>query len=293
MDDSVIADIDALHIVQDAIEAIVCNIPYSRKLTSVVGQHSYTNGTFLIIHQLKDVVTLLLRRITHPILQKNLVSSLPTRSPVTASFQRYLALSFLLHPTPVEVALEDPSIPPLIHEHLQDSPDFRISKGTDHASLAARLTLLDIAIGPGPFTVPYQPLTSPSPSQGGSSPVNPPGPLSSEERAFNKEVDALAQHVKLIGNSISEAGALTDLTRLEAKDCSERLYHRLEHAVRIGGKKLKNLFDDDDGSEVEHGKRIFSKWLTSKSRSGTQTPDLNGAVSGAAQDDGRGGATEA
>lgn len=142
-------------------------------------------------------------------------------------------------------------------------------------SLAARLALLDIAIGPGPGTVPHQPLISPPTSQEGSSQVTPPEPPPSDVKAFNKEVDALAQHIKLLSNSIHESGALSDLTRLDAKDCSERLYHRLENAVRIGGKKVKDPFGDENASE--QGKKIFANWLT-KSQSGTQTPVLNGGA---------------
>ncbi|KAF2257411.1 hypothetical protein BU26DRAFT_558798 [Trematosphaeria pertusa] len=259
MDNSVAADLDTLHAVQDAIEAIMCNIPEKNPLKPV----------------LEGVVPRLLARITHPILQKNLVWSLPSKSPLTAYFQRHLALAFLLHPMSLDVPLSSPKLTQLIHSYLQDSPDFHITKETDYMSLAARLALLDIAIGPGPGTVPHQPLISPPTSQEGSSQVTPPEPPPSDVKAFNKEVDALAQHIKLLSNSIHESGALSDLTRLDAKDCSERLYHRLENAVRIGGKKVKDPFGDENASE--QGKKIFANWLT-KSQSGTQTPVLNGGA---------------
>lgn len=126
-----------------------------------------------------------------------------------------------------------------------------MSKDANYSHVAARLALLDIAIGPGPTTVPYLPLISPPPSETGSSPPLAPTPASSELKEFNKGVDALAQHIKLIGNSIVETGATLDLTILEAKERCERLFWRLQHAVRIGGKKAENVFGDDDEKQLK------------------------------------------
>jgi hypothetical protein len=152
----------------------------------------------------------------------------------------------------LDVPLAHPSIPELVHNHLETSPDFRISKDTDYHFLAARITLLDIAIGPGLLSVPYRPLVSAAPSQAGSSPIMAPLPGSDEIKDFNKEVDALAQHIKFLGNSIMEAGAVADLTILDAKDCVERLCSRLEHAVRIGGKKSHDVFgSNDEGMQLK------------------------------------------
>jgi len=200
----------------------------------------------LIASQLSNVLPQLLARITHPVMQRDLVYALPTRSPLTAYFQRHLALSFLVHPGTVEVPLEDPEMPAYIHNLLKTSPSFRINKDTDYRFFTARMTLLDIAVGPGLSSVSYQPLLSPAPSREGSSPIMAPTSEIDEVKNFNKEVDALAQQIKILGNSIIEAGAVTDLTILDAKDSVERLCSRLEHAVRIGGKKMHDVFGDDD-----------------------------------------------
>jgi hypothetical protein len=49
-----------------------------------------------------------------------------------------------------------------------------------------------------------------------------------------------------------EAGAVADLTILDAKDCVERLCSRLEHAVRIGGKKSHDVFgSNDEGMQLK------------------------------------------
>jgi hypothetical protein len=249
-----------LSAVQQAMEAIICNFVDNRKLIQGVGiPQQKDEPQFLIASQLSDIVPQLLLRITHPLLQRNLVCALPANSPLTAYFRRHLAFSFLFQPNVFDVALTDPQLPALVHEHLETSPCFRIGKKTDYHFFAARMALLDIAIGPGLLTVPYQPLVSPAPSQAGSSPILAPCPASDEIKEFNVEVDALAQHIKLLGNSISEAGAVTDLTILDAKDCVERLCSRLEHAVRVGGKKTYNVFGNEDAEKQLKVTDIFRK----------------------------------
>ncbi|KAF2263457.1 hypothetical protein CC78DRAFT_581549 [Lojkania enalia] len=258
-DDSVMSDADTLHDVQDAIESIMCSISVA-ELTPV----------------LNDLVPILLARITHPVLQSGLIRSLPVRSPLMASFQRYLALSFFLHPSPLNVPLHSPKLPSLIHSHLETSPAFIINKDTDYTAFTACLTLLDIGIGPGLANVPYRPLFSPSASQEDLGIGQLLKPLSSEEIAFNKQVDALAQHIKLLSNNIVEAGAIGDLTRLDAKDGSERLYHRLENAVRIGGRRLNNIFANEKDEEGSM-QRVLGRWLGPKF--GTQASNVNGGIS--------------
>ncbi|KAH9864858.1 hypothetical protein IAQ61_008803 [Plenodomus lingam] len=233
LDKGVLSDSQVLDMTRSAIEAITCNFTDNKKLVS----------------GLSNVIPQILSKITDPILQRNLVCALPAWSPLTAYLQRYLALSFLLFPQVVDVPLANPKIPQMIHKHLDTASSFRIDKRTNYAHLAARTTLLDVAIGPGPLSVPYQPLVSPAPSQAGSSPVMVPFPDTSDIKAFNQEVDALAQHIKMLGNSIVEAGAVVDLSILEAKDATERLWARLEHAVRLGGKKTHNVFGAEDDEE--------------------------------------------
>lgn len=262
MDDRVLADKSTLDALQYAIEAIIRNFVDNHKLIQGVGNpQQKEDAQSLIALQLSGLLPQLLARITHPSLQHNLVNALPAKSPVTAYFRRHLALSFLLHPNTLELPLAHPQIPLLIHKHLETSPHFRINKETNYRFFVARMTLLDIAIGPGPLSVPYQPLVSPASSRSGSPSIEPPFPASSEVKNFNKEVDALAKHIKVVGNSIMEAGAVADLTILEAKDCVERLCARLEHAVRIGGKKLYDMFgiNNDDQGKQHNIKDMFSK----------------------------------
>ncbi|KAI5376641.1 hypothetical protein J4E82_004587 [Alternaria postmessia] len=259
LDDRVMADAAILHTIQDAMGAIVCSFANNHKLASA----------------LSDVVSQLLAKVTHPLLQRNLIRSFPTTSPLTAYLQRHLALAFLVHPTPVDVPLSDPKVSDIIYKHMKNSPSFQVNKNTNYSHLAARLALLDIAIGPGLLDVPYQPLSSPTTSEAGSSPVSAPVPASSEVRDFNNQVDALAREFQLLGNSIVEAGAVVDLTIMDTKDSIERLRARLEHAVRIGGKKAHNVFGNDD----EDTQLKVSKFFTKRMQNCTPAP-LRGIFDG-------------
>lgn len=251
LDDRVLLDMDALDAIRDAIEAVICQNADNRKLISGVGNPPPEDMHSLITSQLTSIIPKLLSSITNPMLQANLIHAFPSRSPLTAYLQRHLALSFLLHPHPVNIPLADPQIPALIHEYLDTSSHWHMNKDTSYSFVAARLALLDIAIGPGPATVPYIPLVSPPPSEAGSSPPSAPTPASSEVTQFNKEVDALAQQIKLLGNSIVETGASLDLTILQAKERCERVFWRLQHAVRIGGKRAENVFGDSERNQLK------------------------------------------
>lgn len=167
-----------------------------------------------------------------------------------------MALAFLIYPAALNVPLDDPSVSSLIHTHLDNSDGFNITRETDYRALAARFALLDITIGPGLSSVPHQPPKDPASPTFAKNPA-----LSSEDVAFNKEIDKLVEHIKLLSNNIIEAGAISDLSRLDAKDYSERLCHRLENTVRIGGRKKKIVFETED--EAEQSRKLFSRWFGS------------------------------
>ncbi|KAL5118977.1 hypothetical protein ACEQ8H_003106 [Pleosporales sp. CAS-2024a] len=250
LDDRVLADPDLVSAIQDAIEAIMCHFVDNRQLA----------------RGLSDLLPRLLARISQPVMQQKLVCALPAKSPSCAYFQRHLALSFLFYPDVVDVPLTDARIVPLVHKRLNMASVFRIDKDTNYHFLTARMTLLDIAIGPGLSSVPYPPLVSRTESWPDSSPMMPPVPELDEVKEFNRDVDALAQHIKVLGNSIVEAGAVADISILSAKDAVERLCSRLEHAVRIGGRKTHDVFgSDDEGIQVKVTD-IFRKVAKAKAR---------------------------
>jgi hypothetical protein len=148
----------------------------------------------------------------------------------------------------IQHPLSSPNIPPLIHNHLESSPHFKITRDTNYITLAARISLLDIGIGPGPLTVPYQPPCTLAESESQEPP--PLESTSAEEKAFNKD-------------DIQQVGAIDDMTRLDAKDCFDRLYHRLEDAVRIGGRKSMNVFENNDSTQAS-SRKLFQKWFGPK-----------------------------
>lgn len=260
LDNRVTADFDTLQAVQDAMEVIMCNFADNKNLRSGVGGPPPKQDVQLLIaSQLNELIPQLLTRVTHPVLQRNLACALPAKCPLTAYLQRYLALSFLVHPTPVTMSLTDYKAHDLVLEHVAESPDFFVNKNTDYDHLAARLALLDVAIGPGLLTVPYQPLSSSTHTPANSSPIQVPLPASSEVRHFNEQIDALAQQIKLLGNSIVEAGAVVDITILETKNSIERICARLEHASRIGGKKVHNVFGSEEEDAQLRVNRFFKK----------------------------------
>ncbi|KAH8730642.1 hypothetical protein GQ44DRAFT_606366 [Phaeosphaeriaceae sp. PMI808] len=274
VDNRVLNDPHILRTVQDAIEAIVCNFADNEKLMLCVNDtYLYDEAQFLTALQLNYTLPRLVSHFTNPKLQRDLVCALPAHSPLTAYLRRHLALSFLLCQHPVNMALADPGLPALIYNLLKSSPGFHVNRDTDYEFLTARLELLDVTIGPGLLSVPYQPLVNLPVTQAGSSLVTVPLPDPGEIKEFNRVVDALTQHIKLLGNSIIEASAAVDLTILEAKDGVERLCSRLEHAVRIGGKKSDNVFggngDQDRQLKVTDILRKVAK---------TQRPKINGGI---------------
>jgi hypothetical protein len=96
--------------------------------------------------------------------------------------------------------------------------------------------------------------------------------LTKKEIEFNQEIDTLAQHVKFVINRISEAGAINDPSRLDAKDNGEKLVHRLQSAARIGGRKRINVF----GDSAENSKFPIKQWTIQPKKSKSATPAADG-----------------
>jgi hypothetical protein len=244
--------------------------------------------------QLQVVVPRLTAHVTHPTLQNNLVQSLPANTPLTAHFQRLLSLAFFIFPKPLTVPPTDSTVPALIQAHIRDSPDYTITKHTDYSLLAARFSLLDVCIGPGLTTVPFRSFPASTAAPWASSVANTSTrqlvPPSDEEIAFDKHVDALTDQIMGISTRIVEDGAMSDMTRLDAKDAGERLYHRVNGAVRIGGPRHWDLFAD----ELEPKQKLISRFFGRKSDSKAESVSLevSGVKSEGATIDGVGDAAE-
>lgn len=109
--------------------------------------------------------------------------------------------------------------------------------------------------------VPYQPLISPSasPELHGISFASALAPPSTDVQKFNEEVDALAKQIRVLANGINVAGAISDLSRLTANDCCDRVCTRLENAVRIGGRKIRNVFGGEEEKAFSQAK--LANWM--------------------------------
>ncbi|KAF2810296.1 uncharacterized protein BDZ99DRAFT_462883 [Mytilinidion resinicola] len=255
-DDSILFDV-ALHtIIQDTIKVFLESISEAE-----LGQC------------LQQIINNLITAVEDPVLQDQLVTALPTSSPLTHRFQRRLALGFFLHPTPVTESLASAALPAIIHDHLSTSPDLQITRDFSYTSLGARMSLLDKAIGPGFSTLPFL-AAPPTPASSSTEPstsntnANTPLPPSPEEKAFNESVDLLAARIKLLSNRITDAST-SGMDRCEAKSVCQRLHYRLEGAVRTRGRRIKGVFGDGDEDE---GKMIFKRFFQ-KDKAG-----VNGAV---------------
>jgi hypothetical protein len=258
-DDNVIFDVGTYIIVQDAIKNLIDGLPDSKLSQNVFPPLPYLRRR-LIISQLQTIINNLLTTIQDPVLQNQLASTLPTSTPLTHIFQRRLALSFFLYPTPFTDSLTSPHLPAIIHNYLSTSPHFQISRDFSYTALGSRMSLLDKAIGPGFSTLSFLPPTAASAtaSAAATSATNTPVPPSLEEKAFNESIDLLASRIKWIANRIVDTGT-SGMDRCEAKSICQMLHYRLEGAVRTRGRKLRGAFGG--GEDEDEGRLVFKRWL--------------------------------
>lgn len=109
-----------------------------------------------------------------------------------------------------------------IARHLEGS-QFMISNATDYGELAAAIGILSIAIDCG------DPPSSPCATE--------------EEKAFNRDIDALSLKIKSMFADIVDTGA-SHMGRTEAKEVLEAFQYRLSYSVRTKTPPKKSLFGD-------------------------------------------------
>ena len=51
------------------------------------------------------------------------------------------------------------------------------------------------------------------------------------------------------------------MSRCEAKGVCERLYYRLESAVRTRGRRQRGVFGGDDDDDDEGGRKLLRRWF--------------------------------
>ncbi|KAK4991261.1 hypothetical protein LTR66_006593 [Elasticomyces elasticus] len=266
IDEGILPDGGLLDAIEDAIAAVVDSMPDAEM----------ENTT-------ESIANLVRTSIPHPTLQHTVLTSVPSFTARLHAMKRQLALEFVLgnaedraegHGSrqPTDVGLfDDLGV-------LLDKLEYAINEQTDYAVLAARISMMDIAISAGfskpafvattaslPRTKNSDTDTEPELERSGSEkPVNrflrasvsalpPPSP---EEQAFNLAVDSLVQHLRQTASQIRDSGA-SHMRRTEAKSALEGLACRLEYAVRTRPKPKKGVF----GSAAQGQESSMARFL--------------------------------
>ena len=139
-----------------------------------------------------------------------------------------------------------------IARHLE-GPQFTMSSATDYGELAAAIGILSIAIDCG------DPPSAPC--------------ATGEEKAFNRDIDALSMKIKSIFADIVDTGG-SHMGRTEAKEVLEAFQYRLSYSVRTKPPPKKSLFGD---STVESAaKRQMMEAFVEKGRQNTSFPNVQG-----------------
>ena len=181
-----------------------------------------------------DLVEGILKPITNPTLQRKLLWVMPDTSQESLLLRRRLALSFFCQSY---VFLKDPltdaeAITSQIKHRIEtgsafDPTDERI----DYRSLAALVSILDAAIGPG-----FGQLLKLSCGSNSEELKE----YSQREKSFNRQVDALSFTVNGLYTSIQDTGA-SHMLRTTAKSSVQNLQFRLDYAVRTKPRPRKDI----------------------------------------------------
>jgi len=154
-------------------------------------------------------------------LRLQLISNLPAYAPVLGLLRRRLALAFFFEDLSyLSKAPHDILDLYAVTDHLL-RPAFDINVDADYAQLAARISILDIAIDHGISSVDMCDLRG--------------------EASFNREVDSLAKRIKAMFTGLIDSGA-SHMSRTEAKEILRIVHYRLIYAVRTKQEPKSSLF---------------------------------------------------
>jgi hypothetical protein len=207
---------------------------------------------------LNRVIETLFDGVRDPVLFANIIHSLPTIPPRAHLFRRRLALAFALDSTKNVLApssLMNPALTAHIILAISSSDAYSITPGADmdYSALSARLRILDVAIDMG--------FIARSPPHGTS--------IAHQTQAHDLAIGELIDVVRLLMDSIVTTGA-SHISRLEARSSAERVAQRLEHAVRIKAKRLKNYYADGD---MEAQKNMMKQFVSAAPGAAAGTKD--------------------
>lgn len=152
-------------------------------------------------------------------------------------------------------SLTEPKLSRTVTRYLLKSRSFRIDRKTDYLALAAKIDLLDLALGAGFSDLNFLELSAAPPTMGQATRMKRDPESKAAEAAFNADVDALEQQLKLIENMIVSAGA-EYMSKIQAKNSIERLCSRLRNTVRTVEWSGEDVFAGSVGSSA-----VMQRWV--------------------------------
>lgn len=202
-------------------------LPDFRALLSTLIEASHTAHDGEPLSKLGPTFT---TSLTHPVLQRRLLSILPDISPPSLIFKRKLALAFFLSsPTWLHNPLTDAeAITRRLIKHIKSHPAFNPSHDEiDYRAFDASIAILDTAIGPG-----FIPPADSSPRE------------NEDLKTFNHHVDALSAAINVLAARIPDTGA-SHMLRTTAKSSLHRLQFRLDYVVRTRPRPRRDFLSGD------------------------------------------------
>ncbi|KAL9084924.1 MAG: hypothetical protein Q9159_004968 [Coniocarpon cinnabarinum] len=172
-----------------------------------------------------DLGQSLVSSVTHPVLQRHILSVIPEKSALEHDFKRRLALTFFLASTePISDYLDESErITNLIVKRVVENPLLDpYAEAVDYRSLIALITILDTGIGAG-FGPPREP-ASDAPDDARKTYKN-------QAKHFDSCVSSLSIAINSLYTRIQDAGA-THMLRTTAKSTIQNLVLRLDYGVR-------------------------------------------------------------
>lgn len=169
------------------------------------------------------VTTTAFKSITDATLRLRLLQSIPASSQRLILLRRRLALACFFEDTgSIRQHAGDTIDLPTVARHLE-GPRFIITNATNYSELAAAIGILSIAIDCGdPPSSPY---------------------TTREEKAFNRDIDALSLKINSMFADIVDTGA-SHMGKTEAKEVLEAFQYWLSYGVRTKPPPKKSLFGD-------------------------------------------------
>ncbi|KAF4549919.1 Hypothetical protein D9617_19g102240 [Elsinoe fawcettii] len=205
------------------------------------------------------LATRLLSRLNHPVLVSRLLSRLPSLNPQAALFKRQFAYLTTTGRFPDSDRLSSHGCWAEIHTAIA-SQDFIPNRQTDYAVLAARYSMLDLAVGNGFSTFSFLPQPASRNWTRSTTPSTPaeddkkhdkrmnffakrkgPEEPSEEEQAFNEAVQVVANRARKVNMGIKDAGAVA-MEKTECKGVIEGMVRRLEGQVRTRRRERAGIF---------------------------------------------------